>query len=174
MGPNRVWAITTERLHNYLLPRNCPRVTFYAAAGTSTADRERFLSSAGSVVAIERRWYPALALNAVPPTRIEQLARTPLSIYEFDPQPFREVDPVAGYYAAEAPVIPVWELRQPSALHAFRTHIAPDGPVRLRVFLELWRLREAVATSTLAFSIIRFRNAGAPPDGFTTAFLVPR
>ena len=27
-----VWAVDEEHLHNYLLPRDCPRVTFYALA----------------------------------------------------------------------------------------------------------------------------------------------
>jgi len=30
-----VWAIDEEHLHNYLLPRDCPRVTFYALPSAS-------------------------------------------------------------------------------------------------------------------------------------------
>jgi hypothetical protein len=33
-----VWAIDGERLRNYLLPRECPRVTYYADAASSAVD----------------------------------------------------------------------------------------------------------------------------------------
>jgi hypothetical protein len=40
-----VWAIDADRLRNYLLPRQCPRVTYYAGPQTTVADREQFLAS---------------------------------------------------------------------------------------------------------------------------------
>jgi hypothetical protein len=51
-----VWAIDDDRLRNYLVPRDCPRVTYYAGPQTTTADRERFLGSNVAVVAIEDAW----------------------------------------------------------------------------------------------------------------------
>ena len=36
-----VWAIDADRLRNYLLPRDCPRVTYYAGRATAAADVER-------------------------------------------------------------------------------------------------------------------------------------
>ena len=44
-GRNLVWAIGESRLHNYLLPRDCPRITYYATAATSAADRAEFFSA---------------------------------------------------------------------------------------------------------------------------------
>lgn len=38
-----VWGIDAEHLRNYLVPRECPRVTYYAGPQTSPADVERFL-----------------------------------------------------------------------------------------------------------------------------------
>ena len=38
-GNATVWAITDARLHNYLLPRDCPRVTFFALPTTTDDDR---------------------------------------------------------------------------------------------------------------------------------------
>src|SRR5215211_3636997 len=57
-----VWAVGERLLHNYLLPRNCPRVTFYAAPTSAPEDVARLLgaSSATYVVAIESRWLPAV------------------------------------------------------------------------------------------------------------------
>ncbi len=41
-GP-MVWAIDDAHLHNYLLPRNCPRVAFYAAPNSHPDDVARLL-----------------------------------------------------------------------------------------------------------------------------------
>lgn len=72
-----VWAITEARLCNYLLPRDCPRVTFYAD-GTSTAtDVERLLGASPAVVAIETAWF-------------DRVATTPLFCYEMPPRNLRE------------------------------------------------------------------------------------
>src|SRR5690349_4189575 len=51
-----VWAVDEERLRNYLLPRDCPRVTFYAGPNTSATDVQHFLGSSRSVVAFETGW----------------------------------------------------------------------------------------------------------------------
>jgi hypothetical protein len=51
-----VWAVDEQRLRNYLLPRECPRVTFYAGPGTTPADVQRFLGESRAVVAFERSW----------------------------------------------------------------------------------------------------------------------
>jgi hypothetical protein len=40
-----VWAVDADRLRSYLLPRQCPRVTYYAGPQTTAADVERFLGS---------------------------------------------------------------------------------------------------------------------------------
>ena len=44
---------------NYLLPRNCPRVTFYALPDSDPADAERLLGPGAppAVVAIEAAWF---------------------------------------------------------------------------------------------------------------------
>jgi Family of unknown function (DUF6886) len=55
-----IWAVDDERLRNYLLPRDCPRVTYYAGSQTTAADRERLLGSASAVVAIEEGWLDRL------------------------------------------------------------------------------------------------------------------
>ena len=43
--PPVVWAIGERLLHNYLLPRDCPRVTFYAAVDSDPADVARLLGT---------------------------------------------------------------------------------------------------------------------------------
>ena len=39
---NAVWAIDEEHLANYLLPRDCPRVTYFIDAKTTMADVAKF------------------------------------------------------------------------------------------------------------------------------------
>src|SRR5262245_53698707 len=55
-----VWAIDADRLRNYLVPRDCPRVTYYAGRATTAADVERFLGSSPAVVAVESGWWERL------------------------------------------------------------------------------------------------------------------
>jgi hypothetical protein len=151
-----VWAIGESRLQNYLLPRDCPRVTYYAGEDTSTEDRRRHLGDAASVVAIEEAW------------RARCRAAT-LHVYEMDPDEFAVEDKTAAYYTSLRSVKPCGVRRVDDALAALA-----ERDVDVRVLPCLWRLREEIAASTLDFSIIRFRNAGPPPPGFRTRFPVPR
>lgn len=50
-----VWAVEERLLHNYLLPRDCPRVTFYAQPTATPADVARLMgqTTARHVVAVE-------------------------------------------------------------------------------------------------------------------------
>lgn len=142
-GRERVWAIGDTRLHNYLLPRDCPRVTYYATDTTTDADRSAFFSASGahSVVAIEHRWFPALR-------------DTHLHVYEFDSATFVLEDAIAAYYVSSRPATPIAHrvVADPAA-ELFDRH------VELRVLPSLWDLCDAVAQSSLGFSMIRMRNA---------------
>lgn len=53
-----VWAIDLNHLPNYLLPRDCPRVTFAVGHYTSADDIERFIKPSGAsrVIAVESAW----------------------------------------------------------------------------------------------------------------------
>lgn len=142
-GRLRVWAIGGSRLHNYLLPRDCPRVTYYATATTSNDDRRAFftVSDTQSVVAIEPAWLPVL-----------RSAR--LHVYEFATHDFELEDAIAAYYVSSGAVVPIShrEVTDPLIELVARA-------VELRVLSSLWPLRDAVVASTLGFSIIRMRNA---------------
>jgi hypothetical protein len=136
-----VWAIDDEHLHNYLVPRDCPRVTFYAGSTTTVADRQRFLSDARAVVAIESRW-------------LERVRSCRLFCYGFPSDTFALHDEAAGYFVSRVAVTPVstFCIDDPMAALCGRG-------VELRVLPDLSPLREAVIASTLKFSIIRWRNA---------------
>ena len=142
-GRRVVWAIGATRLHNYLLPRDCPRVTYYATATTTAVDRAAFFSAAttDAVIAIERDWFDAVAA-------------TPLYVYEFDPRPFILDDAIAAYYVTTQAVAPLGCERIESPLRALLAR-----PIELRVVASLMPLRDRVIASSLGFSIIRLRNA---------------
>lgn len=138
-----VWAVGERLLHNYLLPRDCPRVTFYARPQSDPADVARLLAgtSAEFVVAIESAWWPAL-----------RDAR--LYLYDLPPVTFAPIDAGAGYYISREPVEPLG-MRPVADLPG--ELLARN--VELRVMPSLWKLHDAVIASSLPFSIIRMRNA---------------
>src|SRR5512147_2708244 len=70
-----VWAIDAGHVRNYLLPRDCPRVTFYATGATKPEDAARFLGTSRAVVAIEREW-------------LERVQRVQLHCYELPMETF--------------------------------------------------------------------------------------
>jgi hypothetical protein len=142
-GRERVWTIGASRLHNYLLPRDCPRVTFFAAATTTAADRARFfsVSDSESVVAIERGW-------------LDRLRGVRLYLYEFAPDDFELTDAIAAYWTTEVASVPI----DCTVVTDLLAELARRA-VELRVLSSLWPLRDAVVASTLGFSIIRMRNA---------------
>ena len=139
-----VWAIDEGRLCNYLVPRDCPRVTYYAGADTTVTDVDRFLGSSPAVVAIESGW-------------LERVRSTWLYCYHMPTETFECLDACAGYFVSRVPVIP-------SRVEVFQDPLAEllGRGVELRVIPNLWSLRDAVVASSLQFSLIRMRNAA--PD----------
>jgi hypothetical protein len=136
-----VWAIDEARLRNYLLPRECPRVTFYAGRQTTAEDVARFLGASAAVVAIEARW-------------VDRIARCCLYCYHLPAETFEPLDDCAGYHVSRVAVAPV----RVDVLDDLPAELRRRG-VELRVLPNLWPLRDAVVASSLQFSMIRMRNA---------------
>ena len=138
-----VWAIDADHLHNYLVPRECPRVTYYAGPETTAADVERFLGSGRAVVAVEAGW-------------LDRLRSCRLYCYQMRPQTFECLDQCAGYFVSRVPVVP-------ACVEVFDDPIAEllNRGIELRFVPSLWPLRDAVVASTLQFSLIRMRNASS-------------
>ena len=136
-----VWAISADRLHNYLVPRDCPRVTYYAGSETSAADVETFLGSSPAVVGVESGWF-------------ERLRSCRLYCYHLPPETFECIDECAGYFVSRVAVAPARvEVIEDSIAELLKRGI------ELRFVPDLWPLHDAVVASTLQFSIIRMRNA---------------
>ena len=137
---NAVWAIDAERLRNYLLPRECPRVTYYAGPQTVDADVKRFLGESKAVVAIESEWF-------------ERVRSCSLFCYHLPSDTFMCVDECAGYYVSDVPVVPA----HVEVLDDLILELLNRG-VELRIVPNLWPLRDEVVKSTLQFSLIRMRQ----------------
>jgi hypothetical protein len=136
-----VWAVDGGRLRNYLLPRDCPRVTFFAGKLTEPADIERFLGSSEAVVAFEASW-------------LERVRRTRLYCYHLPGQSFTCVDQCAGYFHGKESVEP----ERVEIIDDLLSALTARG-VEIRILPSLWALHDAVVESTLSYSIIRMRNA---------------
>ena len=137
-----VWAIAESHLVNYLLPRDCPRVTFCASSRTTAADGRRFkLTGSSRVVVIARDWV----------TRVFSVA---MYVYELPAATFTPHDASAGYWLSREAVVP---------LRVSRVEDIPGEILRLeaelRVVDRLKPVQDEVAASTLDYSMIRMRNA---------------
>jgi len=140
-----VWAIDDRHLRNYLVPRDCPRVTFYACETTTAEDVKHFLGSSSAVVAIESAWF-------------DKLLQCRLFCYHLPAETFECVDEGAGYFISRHPVVPdhCEVITNPTG------YLVSRG-VEVRLLPSLWRLHDAVAASSLQFSMIRMRNAAPRP-----------
>ena len=138
-----VWAIDEEHLPNFLVPRDCPRVTYHVSSQTNSEDRNRFFSSYGAchAVVLENSWYYTI-MNTI------------LYIYEFDPNDFSLFDPVAGYYVAQSTQYPISKVVVRDLLAEILCR-----NVELRITDNLWDLADAVKASSLKWSLCRMKNA---------------
>lgn len=141
-----VWAIDAAHLRNYLVPRDCPRVTYYAGAQTTAADRTQFLGSSGAVLAIEEDW-------------VDRVRQCRLYCYTLTSLSFECIDECAGYFISRVAVAPVAVELVEDVVFALQRR-----GVEIRILPNLWPLRDAVVASSLLFSNIRMRNA-RPRDG---------
>ncbi len=138
-----VWAVGERLLHNYLLPRDCPRVTFYARPDSDPADVERLLgvSAARYVVAIESGW-------------LDAVRQATIYLYELPVPAFALVDEGAAHYVSETAVMPLGVSRIDDLFGELARR-----DVELRLTPSLWPLRDVVLASSLQFSFIRMRHA---------------
>lgn len=138
-----VWALNDAKLRNYLLPRDCPRVTFFADRCATPEDRKRFLGSSNAVVAIESAW-------------LDRVRTTRLYCYNLPETTFTCVDRNAGYFHSTEPVVPVGVQTIDDPLAALLAR-----GVEFRVMPSLWTLHDTIIASTLSYSMIRMVNARA-------------
>lgn len=145
--PPVVWAIDGEHAPHYFFPRDCPRICFWSGSGAAVEDRERFFNgtAAHKVIAIEFAWF-------------DRVRRAKVWVYDMPPETFALEDETAGYFVSTEPVTPL----RVEPLGDPLERLARSG-VELRLTPSLAPLRDALIPSTIAFSMIRLRNAAVEP-----------
>ncbi len=138
-----VFAVSEKMLHNYLLPRDCPRVSFYKGLNTTDKDAEIFLGSttAEYVIVIESGWF-------------NKVNECVLYCYELPADTFTLLDECAGYYVSEKAVVP---LKSSRIGNVFEELLKRN--VELRFAPTLQQIANTISSSSLNFSLIRMRNA---------------
>lgn len=138
-----VFAITEQLLHNYLLPRDCPRITYYQSTNTTQRDRDIFFghSAVDFIITVESKWFKVIQ-------------ETILYCYELPTESFELLDENAGYYISYQSVIPLSVREIVSPIEELLTR-----NVELRFVPSLWKVADAVAQSSLQFSMIRMKYA---------------
>ena len=138
-----VWAVDEDHLVNFLVPRACPRITFGRGAATTEADEARFLGGVRRVVAFEAAW-------------LERVRAGALFIYEMPAASFEPELAEAGYWVSGEAVAPLGMRQERDLLAA----LARAG-AEVRILQDFWPLCDAVANSSLEFSIIH-KDAARP------------
>ena len=84
-----VWAISETYVHNYFLPRDCPRICIRAEDLHFASDDLKITTDkhATSYIFTSHEWQ-------------EKIGSTILYQYEFNPAPFEIKDSIAGYYVS--------------------------------------------------------------------------
>ena len=137
-----VWAVDEAHLPNFLTPRACPRITYGRGPDTSPQDVARFLpGDPRRVVAFERVW-------------LERVRACTLHVYEMPPETFETELPGAGYWISKTGVTPIGCRVVTDVLGALA-----EAGAEVRVLQDFWPLCDAVAASTLEFSIIHKDDA---------------
>jgi len=137
-----VFAISEKLLHNYLLPRDCPRIGFYATSKSNKEDIEKFIgpTCAAFIVAVENKW-------------LQVIQQTTLYVYELPSANFYLLDECAGYYISTRSVSPL-SVKPVSNILAELT----NRNIELRLTPSLLPLAGNIKNSTLNYSMIRLRN----------------
>jgi hypothetical protein len=140
-----VFAISEKLLHNYLFPRDCPRVTYYRNEKSTRHDVDTFFgaSTADYILAIESVW-------------LERVESTVIYCYEFPIERFFLFDECAGYYLSKESIKPI-SCRQ---INNPLTELL-SGNREIRIMPDLRPLASTIVKSTLNYSCIRMRNAGS-------------
>ncbi len=139
-----VWAIDDEHAPLYWLPRDCPRIAFWALSTSTPEDRARFLgeTAARMVIAIEAAW-------------LDRVRQTTLFAYHLPSESFGVPEGEGpGYRISRETVTP----QRVEPVGDLLRRIAARG-VELRLTPSLWPLYHALLPATLHYSMIRMRNA---------------
>ena len=141
---NYVWAIDEEKIHNYLLPRECPRICI---------DLEK--------IKININWLEKFpienqkAIVFVPDYWKENILLCTLFKYEFDNSNFKLIDKIAGYYVSRKVEVPIRKFEIKNCEQELTNSNAILITLKRAQMLEI---KEKVVKDLNDFSIIKWNN----------------
>lgn len=140
-----VWAIDEDHSLHYFFPRDCPRVIYWKAEWTKEEDLRSFFggTNVGKIIVVENEW-------------LDRIRNVELYKYTFPEETFTlfEEAKTAGYYISHQEIVPSKVERIDDVIG----HLLSKN-IELRFTPNLYPIRNKVISSTVDFSIIRFRNA---------------
>lgn len=146
LNENVVFGIGERPLHNYLLPRECPRVAYYATSQTNTEDRIAYCRGEATYhIFLREDWR-------------DIITTTTLYCYEFDTSHFRLLDKIADYYVSSKTENPIGVIKISNILD----ELMQRKNVAVNFVDDLNKIAAQIKKSTLHYSLIRMRNNRAP------------
>lgn len=139
-----VWAINEKKWHNYLLPRECPRICI-------DTQQSNILSDYLKPQIIEHK----KAMLFAPASWEEKIDHCTLFRYEFSDINFKLMDEIAGYYVSEQTEIPIHKTKIENCVEYLNKLNIALIMVDNKRMLEI---KEKVVQHLKAFSIIRWKN----------------
>lgn len=140
-----IWAINEKNSLHYYLPRDCPRVIYWKSERTNKKDLKQFFGSSAvdKIIVVENQW-------------LDRIRNVELYKYTFDEKTFELFNEAetAGYYISYKEVVPVKVEQIKDIIGELLI-----SNIELRFTPDLHPIRNRVISSTVDFSIIRFRNA---------------
>ncbi len=140
---NTVFAVSGKMLHSYLLPRDCPRVCYYAKNDSLKADIDKYIGITEKkfIICTEENW-------------LERIKNTKLYLYKMPHENFELLDEGAGYYVS-------YKTIKPANINTIENLIEEleKRNAELRVMPSIKLLSEEISYSSLQYSIIRIRNS---------------
>lgn len=138
---NVVFAVSGKMLHNYLLPRDCPRICYYAKSDSLKSDIDKYIGTTEKkfIICTEENW-------------LERIKNTKLYLYKMPNESFELLDEGAGYYVSYQTIKPVNII----TILNLKAELGKRN-AELRVLPSLKQISQEISGSTLQFSISRMR-----------------
>ncbi|MFO1442518.1 hypothetical protein KDN24_04635 [Bacillus sp. Bva_UNVM-123] len=138
-----IWAIDKEHALHYYFPRDCPRVIYWKTKAAREEDLAYFFrhGHANKIIVVENGW-------------LEKIRNTKLYMYTFPSSTFQLFDKNAGYYISTDEIVPI----KVEPVDDLLERILSEN-VELRFTPNLNPIRDQIISSTLGFSVIRFKHA---------------
>ncbi|EZH74154.1 hypothetical protein ATO12_14880 [Aquimarina atlantica] len=139
-----VWAISEQKLHNYLLPRNCPRICINM--GQSSILKELLpleeIQNRKSIIIVPENWKSSIQ-NCI------------LYKYQFKKQNFKLIDKIAGYYVSTKTESPIHKVKIKNCIKEL-----DELNVELKIVdkIKMLKIKEKIVENLEEFSIIKWSN----------------